>query len=107
MQLKTSTSSVEAGPSRAVSSARPEVIGKVNHEENHVKYAVFAGRQLFSMIFIIASARHFTRETIDSAARHHVPLPLADYLIECLLENQEGDDFLHSGSKPAMRLPTG
>ena len=41
-----------------------------------MKYAVLAGRQLFSMIFIIASARHFTRETIDSAARHHVPLSI-------------------------------
>jgi putative oxidoreductase len=41
-----------------------------------VRYAVLAGRQLFSMIFIIASAGHFTRQTIESAARHHVPLPM-------------------------------
>jgi putative oxidoreductase len=41
-----------------------------------VRYAVLAGRQLFSMIFIVASAGHFSRETIESAARHHVPLPI-------------------------------
>lgn len=40
-----------------------------------MKYAVLAGRQLFSIIFIIASAGHFTPQTIASAARHHVPLP--------------------------------
>jgi uncharacterized membrane protein YphA (DoxX/SURF4 family) len=33
-----------------------------------VKYAVLAGRQLFSAIFIIASARHFSPQTIDAAA---------------------------------------
>jgi putative oxidoreductase len=39
-----------------------------------VKYAVLAGRQLFSIIFILASAGHFTRQTIESAARHGVPM---------------------------------
>lgn len=40
-----------------------------------MRYAVLAGRQLFSIIFIIASARHFNAQTIASAARHNVPLP--------------------------------
>jgi putative oxidoreductase len=40
-----------------------------------VRYAVLAGRQLFSIIFIIASAGHFSPHTIDAAARHGVPLP--------------------------------
>jgi putative oxidoreductase len=40
-----------------------------------MKYAVFAGRQLFSVIFIIASARHFSPQTIEAAAAHGVPLP--------------------------------
>jgi len=40
-----------------------------------MRYAVLAGRQLFSIIFIIASAGHFSPETIESAARHGVPLP--------------------------------
>jgi putative oxidoreductase len=40
-----------------------------------VRYAVLAGRQLFSIIFIIASAEHFSPQTIESAARHGVPLP--------------------------------
>jgi putative oxidoreductase len=39
-----------------------------------VKYAVLAGRQLFSIIFIIASAGHFSRQTIESAAQHGVPM---------------------------------
>jgi len=38
-------------------------------------YAALAGRQLFSIIFIIASARHFTPEAIESAAQHGVPVP--------------------------------
>jgi putative oxidoreductase len=42
--------------------------------EADVKYAVLAGRQLFSIIFIIASARHFIPQTIALAASHHVPL---------------------------------
>jgi putative oxidoreductase len=40
-----------------------------------MKYAVFCGRQLFSLIFIISSARHFSPDTIASAAAHGVPLP--------------------------------
>jgi putative oxidoreductase len=44
-------------------------------ERTPVKYAVLAGRQLFSAIFIIASARHFSPQTIDAAAGHGVPLP--------------------------------
>jgi putative oxidoreductase len=40
-----------------------------------MKYAVFAGRQLFSVIFIIASAGHFSPPTIAAAAAHGVPLP--------------------------------
>jgi putative oxidoreductase len=40
-----------------------------------MKYAVLAGRQLFSIIFIVASAGHLNPETIASAARHSVPLP--------------------------------
>ena len=40
-----------------------------------MRYAVLAGRQLFSIIFIIASAGHFSPEAIESAARHGVPLP--------------------------------
>ena len=40
-----------------------------------MRYAVLAGRQLFSIIFIIASAAHFGPEAVESAARHGVPLP--------------------------------
>ena len=40
-----------------------------------MKYAVLAGRQLFSVIFIIASAGHFNPRTIDAAAAHGLPLP--------------------------------
>jgi putative oxidoreductase len=40
-----------------------------------MKYAVLAGRQLFSLIFILSSARHFSAQTIASAAAHGVPLP--------------------------------
>jgi len=40
-----------------------------------VRYTLLAGRQLFSMIFIIASAGHFSPQTIESAARHGVPMP--------------------------------
>ena len=44
-----------------------------------MRYAVLAGRQLFSIIFIIASAGHFSPDAIESAARHGVPL--ADLLV--------------------------
>jgi putative oxidoreductase len=40
-----------------------------------MRYAVLAGRQLFSLIFIIASAEHFSPATVESAARHGVPWP--------------------------------
>ena len=40
-----------------------------------MKYAVLAGRQLFSVIFIIASAQHFSPQTIQRAAAHGVPWP--------------------------------
>ena len=40
-----------------------------------MKYALLAGRQLFSVIFIIASAGHFSPRTIEAAAAHGVPLP--------------------------------
>ena len=40
-----------------------------------MKYAALAGRQMSSIIFIIASAEHFTPQTIASAASHHVPWP--------------------------------
>jgi putative oxidoreductase len=40
-----------------------------------MKYAVLAGRQLFSLIFIVSSSRHFSSPTIASAAAHGVPRP--------------------------------
>jgi putative oxidoreductase len=40
-----------------------------------MKYAVLAGRQLFSLIFIVASTAHFNAQTIHAAAAHGVPLP--------------------------------
>ena len=40
-----------------------------------MKYAALAGRQLFSIIFIIASAGHFNPRTIDAVAAHGVPRP--------------------------------
>src|SRR5258706_9386808 len=40
-----------------------------------MKYAVLAGGQLFSLIFIVASAAHFNAHTVDAAAAHGVPLP--------------------------------
>jgi putative oxidoreductase len=52
-----------------------KIVAPLRIEERHVKYAVLAGRQLFSIIFIIASAGHFNSQTIASAARHSVPLP--------------------------------
>src|SRR5579862_114617 len=44
-----------------------------------MRYALLAGRQFFSMIFIIASAGHFSSQTIEAAASHGVPL--ADLLV--------------------------
>jgi putative oxidoreductase len=40
-----------------------------------MRYAAVAGRQLFSIIFIIASAKHFSSPTMAYAALHGVPLP--------------------------------
>ena len=39
-----------------------------------MKYAVLAGRLLFSLIFIIAAAGHFSPETIGYAASQGVPI---------------------------------
>ncbi|OLC47582.1 MAG: hypothetical protein AUH43_11360 [Acidobacteria bacterium 13_1_40CM_65_14] len=38
------------------------------------RYLALAGRQLFSVIFIIASAGHFTAGTVASAMQHGVPM---------------------------------
>ena len=39
-----------------------------------MRYIAFVGRQLFSFLFIVASASHFNPQTIAVAARHGVPL---------------------------------
>jgi putative oxidoreductase len=39
-----------------------------------MKYVALAGRQLFSILFIVASAGHFSQETIQAAGRHGVPV---------------------------------
>lgn len=39
-----------------------------------VRYIAFVARQLFSVIFIIASAGHFTGESVALAAEHGVPM---------------------------------
>ena len=44
-----------------------------------MRYALLAGRLLFSVIFVIAAAGHFSAETIDYAARQGVPM--ADLLV--------------------------
>ena len=41
---------------------------------DNVCYLSFASRQLFAMIFIIASAGHFNSSTIESAVQHGVPM---------------------------------
>ena len=38
-----------------------------------MRYIAFVGRQLFSILFIVASANHFNPETIAAATRHGVP----------------------------------
>jgi len=46
-------------------------------QEFNLKYSnlvSLAGRQMFSIIFILSSASHFTPPTIEYAARHGVPL---------------------------------
>jgi putative oxidoreductase len=40
-----------------------------------MKYAALAGRQLFSIIFILGSAGHFRPSSLAYAAQHGVPLP--------------------------------
>jgi len=40
-----------------------------------MRYAALAGRQLFSIIFIVASAAHFRPATVEYAAQHGVLLP--------------------------------
>jgi putative oxidoreductase len=42
--------------------------------QDDARYLAFFGRQLFSVIFIIASAGHFTAGNIALAAEHGVPL---------------------------------
>jgi putative oxidoreductase len=44
-----------------------------------MRYALLAGRLLFSVIFVIAAAGHFSAETIEYAARQGVPM--ADLLV--------------------------
>jgi len=39
-----------------------------------VKYVALAGRQLFSILFIVASASHFSQDTIEAAGRHGIPV---------------------------------
>ena len=41
---------------------------------HEMQYLELAARQLFSVIFIIASAGHFSQGTIASAAQHGVPM---------------------------------
>jgi putative oxidoreductase len=41
-----------------------------------MRYTLLAGRQLFSIVFIMASAEHFSSRTIEAAASHGVPLAL-------------------------------
>jgi putative oxidoreductase len=41
---------------------------------DNVCYLSFASRQLFAVIFIIASAGHFNSSTIESAVQHGVPM---------------------------------
>jgi putative oxidoreductase len=54
----------------------PEIAaGFLHTKENHVRYALLAGRQLFSITFIIASAQHFSPPTMELAAQHGVPMP--------------------------------
>jgi len=40
-----------------------------------MRYAALAGRQLFSIIFIVASAAHFRPATVEYAVQHSVLLP--------------------------------
>jgi len=48
-------------------------MAKVHLAADDSRYLALVGRQLFSVIFIIASAGHFTSGTIALAAQHGVP----------------------------------
>jgi len=43
--------------------------------QGDLSYLALAGRQLFAVVFILASAGHFTPATIASAAQQGVPMP--------------------------------
>ena len=43
--------------------------------QGELSYLALAGRQLFAVVFILASAGHFTPATIASAAQQGVPMP--------------------------------
>jgi putative oxidoreductase len=45
-----------------------------SERKTDVRFALFAGRQLFSIIFILAAAGHFDSQSIEVAASHGVPL---------------------------------
>ncbi|PYR44477.1 MAG: DoxX family protein [Acidobacteria bacterium] len=49
-------------------------MSKTHLQGDDVRYLALVGRQLFSVIFIIASAGHFTPGTIAQAAEHGVPM---------------------------------
>jgi len=49
-------------------------MSKIHLPADDGRYLALVGRQLFSVIFIIASAGHFTSGTIGLAAKHGVPL---------------------------------
>lgn len=49
-------------------------MSKSHLQSDEVRYLALVGRQLFSIIFIIASAGHFTPGTIALAAEHGVPI---------------------------------
>ena len=49
-------------------------MSKTHLHGDDARYLALVGRQLFSVIFIIASAGHFTQGTIALAAEHGVPM---------------------------------
>src|SRR5438445_3788381 len=49
-------------------------MSKIHLQGDDARYLALVGRQLFSVIFIIASAGHFTQGTIALAAEHGVPM---------------------------------
>ena len=49
-------------------------MSKTHLHGDDARYLALVGRQLFSVIFIIASAGHFTPGTIALAAEHGVPM---------------------------------